>query len=67
MFFAFEEGSTNFEFSSRWLPAVLSFFVAAQNRSHFIAKKHACVAGRALTNCIVVYCMVLCSILLYSI
>ena len=32
MFFAFEEGSTNFEFSSRWLPAVLSFFVAAQNR-----------------------------------
>ena len=57
MFFALEEGPTNFEFSSRWPAARLSFFVAAQNRSHFIAKKHACVAGRALTNCIVVYCM----------
>ena len=41
MFFALEEGSTNFEFSSRWHAAVLSLFVAAQNRtrSHFLAKK----------------------------
>ena len=56
MFFALEEGPTNFEFSSRWPAAVLSLFIAAQNRirSQFMAKN---MPGRASPD--QVYCGVL--------